>query len=76
MVVDDPRPAPTFPAIRRAPDPPAAADVAALVDRATKHPLGVDFLLRGAPDAVAVTFGVHAFVVDAARDALRGTPRA
>jgi hypothetical protein len=45
-------------------------EVEALISRARRHPLGEDFLLRGAHDAVAVTFGVHAFLVDAARDHL------
>lgn len=75
MGVDDPRPAPAFPSVRRAPAA-APTDVAALIDRAARHPLGVDFLLRGAPGAVAATFGVHAFVVDAARDAMQTPPRA
>lgn len=44
-----------------------AADVQALIQRADAHELGRDFLLEGAQDAVAATFGVHAFVVDAAR---------
>lgn len=46
-------------------------EVESLISRATDHALGLEFLLRGAHDAVAVTFGVHAFVVDAARDRLR-----
>ena len=41
--------------------------VSDLVRRAAGHPLGVDFLRRGALDAVSATFGVHAFVVEAAR---------
>jgi hypothetical protein len=41
-----------------------------LIVRATAHPLGVSFLLQGAHDAVAATFGVHAFTVDAARERL------
>ena len=43
------------------------ADVHALIQRADEHTLGRDFLLEGAQDAVSATFGVHAFVVDAAR---------
>lgn len=50
---------------------PGAGEVETLISRAQGHALGLDFLLRGAHDAVAVTFGVHAFVVDAARDHLR-----
>ncbi|MHC4108462.1 MAG: hypothetical protein ACYSTY_10300 [Planctomycetota bacterium] len=45
---------------------------AAEVDDLAGHPLGTDFLANGALDAVAATFGVHAFVVDAAREALKG----
>ena len=41
--------------------------VSDLVGRAAGHPLGVDFLRRGTLDAVSATFGVHAFVVEAAR---------
>ncbi len=50
---------------------PGTGDVESLISRARAHALGLEFLLRGAPDSVAVTFGVHAFVVDAARDRLR-----
>jgi hypothetical protein len=64
-----------FNAIRRtpptAPPPRAPHEVDALIARAREHRLGLDFLLGGAHDAVAVTFGVHAFVVDAARERLR-----
>ncbi len=49
-----------------------APEVDALLRRATAHPLGCEFIKRGSPDAVSATFGVHAFVVDAAREALRG----
>jgi hypothetical protein len=52
-----------------APDDAAITD---LLRRVSDHPLGTDFLQFGTLDAVAVTFGVHAFVVDAARDALNG----
>jgi hypothetical protein len=41
-----------------------------LIDRAIAHELGIEFLINGSLDAVAMTFGVHAFVVDAARDQL------
>ncbi len=47
---------------------PTPKEVADLFRRAAVHPLGSDFLLNGSPDAVAATFGVHAFVVDAARE--------
>lgn len=43
------------------------SDVADLIRRADAHDLGRSFLLEGAQDSVAATFGVHAFVVDAAR---------
>lgn len=46
---------------------PTAAEVDLLVQRASVHPLGTGFLVNGAIDAVAATFGVHAFVVDEAR---------
>ena len=49
---------------------PAREEVEQLIQRAEAHPLGTDFLRRGALDAVASTFGVHAFVVDSARDRL------
>ncbi len=53
-----------------------AEKVDALLDVATEHELGLDFLLTGSLDAVAATFRVHAFVVDAARDRLkRQSPR-
>lgn len=50
-------------------------DVLDLIRRADDHELGRPFLLRGAQDAVAATFGVHAFLVDAARDHLVASPR-
>ena len=46
---------------------PSAQDVRGLIESAESHPLGTDFLVHGAQDAVAATFRVHAFVVDAAR---------
>lgn len=46
---------------------PTAAEVDLLVQRAAAHPLGTGFLANGAIDAVAATFGVHAFLVDEAR---------
>lgn len=69
-----------FDAIRRQPLPrapgsgPAPHEVDSLITRAKRHPLGLEFLLNGAHDAVAVTFGVHAFVVDAARDHVKTSP--
>ena len=54
-------------------DRPSRAEVDALIQRASDHRLGTRFLVDGALDAVAATFNVHAFVVDAARDLL-GAP--
>lgn len=47
-------------------------DVEALIVAAKQHPLGTDFLIDGHLEAVAITFQVHAFTVDAARRVLRG----
>ncbi len=49
---------------------PTQNEVQDLIQRANSHELGTTFLIEGALDAVAMTFGVHAFVVDAARDQL------
>ncbi len=49
---------------------PEPHEVHALIARAKDHALGLEFLRHGAHDAVAMTFGVHAFVVDAAREHL------
>lgn len=38
-----------------------------LIDAAGRHPLGLEFLIQGDLGSVAVTFGVHAFTVEAAR---------
>ncbi len=54
-------------------DRPDRAEVDTLIRRASDHPLGTRFLTDGALDAVAATFNVHAFVVDAAREVL-GAP--
>lgn len=51
---------------------PSPAQVSALLERAREHPLGVDFIADGQLAAVAATFGVHAFTVEAARARLRG----
>ena len=56
---------------RKQPEP---HEVHALIARAKDHALGLEFLRHGAHDAVAVTFGVHAFVVDAAREHLAVAP--
>ena len=45
-----------------------------LINQASDHPLGLQFLLRGSLDAVAATFQVHAFVVEAAREQVRPSP--
>ncbi len=50
---------------------PTAEEVTVLVRQAASHPLGTEFLAKGAIDAVAATFGVHAFVVDEARRRMR-----
>jgi hypothetical protein len=47
-------------------------DVEALIVAAQQHPLGTEFLTGGHLEAVAITFQVHAFTVDAARRVLRG----
>lgn len=67
-------PQPSFDAVRHAGSPATPADVHALVERARAHPFGLEFLRHGAPNAVAATFGVHAFLVDAARDHLAAAP--
>lgn len=54
---------------------PTSSEIANLIRQAADHPLGKNFLLEGALDSVAVTFGVHAFVVDAARESLNGVPQ-
>ncbi|MBZ0268385.1 hypothetical protein K8I85_09540 [bacterium] len=52
---------------------PVPEQVEALIRRADGHALGTEFLRHGALDAVAATFGVHAFVIDAARERLAAT---
>jgi hypothetical protein len=51
---------------------PTREEVDDLIRRATEHPLGTEYLRQGALDSVAATFQVHAFVVEAAREALAG----
>ena len=51
---------------------PAPAAVEDLIRRAERHPLGTQFLCDGAQESVAALFSVHAFVVDEARNRLRG----
>ena len=67
----DPRPPVSAAAPRAAPASPVVDE---LIRRALAHPLGVSYLLHGAPDSVAATFGVHAFAVDQARERLRDAP--
>ena len=55
-----------------APYPTDAREVEALIAAATEHPLGIEFLIEGHLEAVAITFQVHVFTVDAARRALCG----
>ena len=55
---------------------PSEQDVENLIAAAAEHPLGHAYLLDGAPDSVAATFGVHAFVVDRARVQLKALDRA
>ena len=52
---------------------PMPAELADLVRRVARHPHGLGFLHQAYLDSVAVTLGVHPFVVDAAR-AYLGTP--
>lgn len=54
---------------------PTASEITNLMRQATNHPLGKKFLVEGSLDSVAATFGVHAFVVDAARESLNAMPR-
>jgi hypothetical protein len=49
---------------------PTETEIQHLIERAKSHDLGIEFLLNGSLDAVAATFNVHAFVIDAARDRL------
>ena len=55
---------------------PSDQAVTELIERAEKHAGGTRFLVHGAQDAVAATFGVHAFLVDAARARLSGSSAA
>lgn len=51
-------------------DPFDDRNVERLIDRARRHPLGVEFLLNGYLGSVAAEFGAHAFTVEAARERL------
>ncbi len=50
---------------------PGEEDVEALIRAASHNPLGLEFLLEGQLCAVAITFQVHAFTVEAARQRLK-----
>ena len=50
---------------------PSDHEIADLIAAAASHPLGIQFLLEGELCAVATTFRVHAFTVDAAREHIR-----
>ena len=54
---------------------PTASEIAKLMQQAADHPLGKKFLVEGSLDSVAATFGVHAFVIDAARESLNAMPQ-
>ncbi len=47
--------------------PPLPTELADLVERIARHPHGLGFLHQAYLESVAVTLGVHPFVVDAAR---------
>lgn len=51
---------------------PGDREVEALILAASRHPLGTEFLLGGYLGTVAITFHVHVFTVEAARQRLRG----
>ncbi len=53
---------------------PRPGEVDVLIEAARRHPLGLEFLDEGELGCVAVTFGVHAFTVDAARRRLGRGP--
>jgi hypothetical protein len=56
---------------RKAVSPTDPRVVDELIERARKHPLGVDFLSNGYLDSVAAGLDAHAFTVEAARERLR-----
>ncbi len=49
---------------------PSSREIDALIAAATRHPLGLQFLLEGQLCAVATMFRTHAFTVEAARQRL------
>ena len=73
-----PRPAPANP---DDPPPPLESDdyhptqseVDRVISRARKHRLGLEFLLRGEPSAVASVLETHVFTVEAARKRLEAS---
>jgi len=54
---------------------PTEIQITKLMQQASDHPMGKNFLVEGSLDAVAATFGVHAFVVEAARESLNAKPQ-
>lgn len=56
---------------RRSADPRDPRVVEELIERAKRHPLGVEFLSKGYIDSVAAGLETHAFTVEAARERLR-----
>lgn len=54
---------------------PTATEITKLMKQVADHPLGTKFLVEGSLDSVSATFGVHAFVVDAARESLSSLPQ-
>lgn len=52
---------------------PTPAEIDALIQVASQHSLGLEFLRRGHLGTVAVTFQAHAFTVVAARERLSRT---
>lgn len=46
---------------------PSPEEVDALIARARRHPLGLDFLKTGALEAAAIIFEAHVFAVESAR---------
>jgi hypothetical protein len=59
------------PAVTDQPDPRDPSLVEALIAKAKRHPLGMEFLLSGLLASVAIALGAHAFTVEAARAKLR-----
>ncbi len=67
---------PTHPPLHP-PDAAIARDaLESLIEEARAHEFGLEFFVKGATETVAITFGVHAFVVDAARELLSAPPDA